>query len=56
MRKDVDERQEAYNEKVRGFKADIGFTPEALNNLMVGIYNKFQDEILEQSKRGKRDE
>ena len=51
MRKDVDEKQEAYNEKVRCFKSDIGLTTETIDNLMVGIYNKFQDEILEHNKR-----
>ena len=47
MRKEVDEQQAAYDQKVRGFKEDIGLTKEAMDNLMVGIYNKFQDEILE---------
>ena len=47
MRKEVDEHQATYDEKVRGFKEDIGLTKEAMDNLMVGIYNKFQDEILE---------
>ena len=54
MRQEVDEKQEAYNKKVRGFKSDIGVTPETLDNLMVGIYNKFQDEILEHNKMRKQ--
>ena len=32
---------------MREFKKDIGLTKEVVDNLMVGIYNKFQDEILE---------
>lgn len=47
MRKEVDEQQSAYDQKVRDFKTDIGLTKEAIDSLMVGIYNKFQDEILE---------
>lgn len=53
MRKDVDEKQEAYDEKVRCFKSDIGLTNETIDNLMVGIYNKFQDDILKAEKRNK---
>lgn len=47
MRKEVDEQQSEYDQKVRDFKTDIGLTKEAIDSLMVGIYNKFQDEILE---------
>ena len=54
MRKEVDEQQAAYDEKVRNFKADIGLTKEAVNNLMVAIYNKFQDEILKHDNKKKR--
>ena len=54
MRKDVDEKQKAYDEKVRCFKSDIGLTQETIDNLMVGIYNKFQDEILERTRRNKK--
>lgn len=54
MREEVDEQQTSYDRKVRDFKADIGLTKEAIDNLMVGIYNKFQDEILEHSKRNKK--
>jgi hypothetical protein len=50
MRKDVDEKQSTYDQKVREFKTDIGLTTDVVNNLMVGIYNKFQDEILEHDK------
>lgn len=50
MRKDVDEKQKAYDKKVREFKTDIGLTQETIDNLMVGIYNKFQDEILDHNK------
>ena len=51
MRRDVDAAQESYDAKVREFKKDIGLTKEVVDNLMVGIYNKFQDEILEHSRR-----
>jgi len=54
MRKDVDEKQEAYDEKVRCFKSDIGLTQETIDNLMVGIYNKFQDEILNTTMRKRK--
>jgi hypothetical protein len=54
MRKDVDEKQSTYDQKIREFKTDIGLTTDVVNNLMVGIYNKFQDEILEHSKRNKK--
>ncbi len=55
MRKDVDEKQSTYDQKVREFKSDIGLTTDVINNLMVGIYNKFQDEILEHdNKRNKK--
>ena len=54
MRKDVDEKQSTYDQKVRDFKSDIGLTNETIDNLMVGIYNKFQGEILEHSKRNKK--
>ena len=50
MRKDVDEKQAIYDQKVREFKSDIGLTTETIDNLMVGIYNKFQGEILEHDK------
>ena len=52
MRKDVDEKQKAYDKKVREFKSDIGLTRESIDNLMIGIYNKFQDEILKNTKVG----
>lgn len=51
MRRDVDAAQASYDAKVREFKKDIGLTKEVVDNLMVGIYNKFQDEILEHNKR-----
>lgn len=51
MRKDVDDTQAEYDDKVSQFKREIGLTTDAIDNLMVGIYNKFQDEILERNKR-----
>jgi uncharacterized protein YfcZ (UPF0381/DUF406 family) len=53
MRKDVDEKQAAYDQKVRSFKSNIGLTTDVVNNLMVGIYNKFQDEILNSARKRK---
>ena len=50
MRKDVDDTQAKYDDKVSQFKREIGLTTDAIDNLMVGIYNKFQDEILEHNK------
>ena len=35
------------------FKRDIGFNQEIIDNLLVGIYNKFQDEILENNAKRK---
>ena len=54
MRKDVDEKQEAYDKKIREFKSDIGLTRETIDNLMVGIYNEFRDEILEHNNKRKQ--
>ena len=51
MRQEVDDNQRLYDKKVGQFKDDIGLTRETIDNLMVGIYNKFQDEILEHNKR-----
>ena len=51
MREEVDDNSGLYDEKVRQFKNDIGLTRETIGNLMVGIYNKFQDEILEHDNR-----
>ena len=51
LRQDVDSAQESYDKKVREFKENIGLDEEAVKRLMVGIYNKFQDEILEHNKR-----
>ena len=47
LRRDVDSAQESYDQKVREFKENIGLDEGAVKRLMVGIYNKFQDEILE---------
>lgn len=50
MRKDVDRLQSEYNETVKRFKDEIGLDEKAVGNLMVGIYNSFQDEILSEGK------
>ena len=47
MRENVDACQMEYDNAVETFKRDIGFNKDDIANLMVGIYNKFQDEILE---------
>ena len=51
LRKDVDSAQESYDKKVREFKENIGLDGETVKRLMVGIYNKFQDEILKKNKK-----
>ena len=50
MRKVVDARQRDYDNALEKFKSEIGLDEETMGNLMVGIYNKFQDEILEHNK------
>ena len=52
LRRDVDKAQASYDKKVREFKENIGLNEEAVKRLMVGIYNKFQDEILKNTKVG----
>lgn len=54
LRRDVDSAQESYDKKVREFKENIGLNEEAVKRLMVGIYNKFQDEILEHDNKRKQ--
>lgn len=46
LRSRVDKLQGEYNEHVREFKDNVGLNQEAIDRLMVGIYNEFQDEIL----------
>ena len=46
LRSRVDKLQGEYNEQVREFKDNVGLNQEAIDRLMVGIYNEFQDEIL----------
>ena len=47
MRKAVDVLQSELDSKIERFKNEIGLNAEAISNLMVAIYNRFQDEILE---------
>lgn len=47
MRRTVDRLQSELKNKVVEFKETIGLNEEAIARLMVGIYNRFQDEILE---------
>ena len=54
MRHDVDLAQDCYDNKVSEFKDKVGVNQEAIDNLMVGIYNKFQYEILEHDRKKTR--
>ena len=51
MRDDVDKAQRKYDNRVNEFKMKIGLNQDTLDNLMVGIYNKFQDEILDEKRK-----
>ena len=53
MRDDVDKAQSKYDNRVNEFKMKIGLNQDTLDNLMVGIYNKFQDEILDEKRKQK---
>ena len=46
MRAEVDERQSEFDKAVSGFRKDVNVSEQDIANLMVGIYNRFQDEIL----------
>ena len=50
MKKAVDKKQAEYDAALSEFKNDIGLNEEAMSNLMVSIYNKYQDEILAEGK------
>lgn len=46
MRADVDERQREYNNAVSDFRDSLGgVTSEDISNLLIGVYNRFQDEM-----------
>ena len=46
MRADVDARQKEYNNAVSDFRESLGgVTSEDISNLLMGVYNRFQDEI-----------
>ena len=47
MRKEVDGLQSDYDSQVKQFKDTIGLDQEAIYRLLVGVYNKYQGEILE---------
>ena len=51
MKEDVDNNQRELDDAIDRFKKEIGVDKSDISNLMVGIYNKFQDEILEHSER-----
>ena len=46
MKETVDKLQKNYDNSILTFKNKVGVSEEALENLMVGIYNKWKDEIL----------
>lgn len=46
LRDNVDKNQNLYDESIKNFKENIGLNDYAVSSLMVGIYNKYQDEIL----------
>ena len=46
LRNDVDRNRRTYDRYVSEFKKKIGLNRETVNQLMVGIYNRFQNEIL----------
>lgn len=50
MRNDVDSLQNEYNSAIREFKESAEVTDEDISNLMIGIYNRFQNEILEKTR------
>lgn len=50
MRAEVDERQSEFDKAVSGFRKDVNVSEQDIANLMVGIYNRFQDEILNEEK------
>ena len=55
MRGEVDEAQLEHDKQVEDFKRKIGLNEESIQRLMMGIYNKYQDEILEHdNKRSKK--
>ena len=54
MRGDVDALQLEYDGLIQRFKDGIGLDEHVVSDLIVGIYNKFQDEILEHNNRGER--
>ena len=51
LRGNVDTLQAKYDNLVAEFKDGIGLTADVVNNLTVGIYNKFQDEILNRERK-----
>ena len=51
MRDDVDKAQSKYDNRVNEFKMKIGLNQDTIDNLVVGIYNKFQEEILDEKRK-----
>ena len=50
MRKQVDSLSTKLDSAREKFKQDVGLSEQAISNLMVSIYNKYQDEILSEGK------
>lgn len=50
LRDEVDLNKKVYDNMLSDFKQNIGVDEEAISNLMVGIYNKFQNEILSEDR------
>lgn len=51
LKKVVDTKKEEYAAKVREFKEKIGVDQDLVEQLVIGIYNKYQDEILNREKK-----
>lgn len=47
MKETVDKLQKNYDNSILTFKNKVGVSEESLENLMVGIYNRWKNEILD---------
>ena len=50
LKNQVDLNQAEYDQRLIEFKNNIGLNKDTISNLMVSIYNKYQDEILAEGK------
>lgn len=46
IRNEVDDNQRKYDKMVDEFKRNIGINEDTINELVLHIYNKYQEEIL----------